>query len=92
MILVLERSCDPLVFWCHALIFVVDCLNHIAKKPLGWKTSSEVLNGDTADFSPFRFKFGGGGQLHSTQLNSHFLNLDGLRGDFWVLRGRLVIS
>ena len=56
-VLVLERSYDPLVFWCYALIFVLDCLNHNAKKPLGWKASSEVLNGDTGDISPFRFKF-----------------------------------
>ena len=47
----------PLIFWCYALIFVVDCLNHIAKKPLGWRTSTEVLNGDTADISPFIFRF-----------------------------------
>jgi len=31
-------------------------------------------------------------QLNSTQLNSHFLSFDGLRGDFWALHGRLVIS
>ena len=55
--MLLQRSGAPLVFWCYALIFVVDCLNHIAKKMLNWKTSSEVLNGDTADISPFRFKF-----------------------------------
>ena len=55
--LVLQKAKAPLEFWCYALIFVVDCLNHIAKKPLGWRTSSEVLNGDTADISPFRFKF-----------------------------------
>ena len=55
--IVLQRSFAPLVFWSCAVIFVVDCLNHIAKKPLGWRTSSEVLNGDTADISPFRFKF-----------------------------------
>ena len=56
-ITVLQRDAAPLLFWCYALIYVIDCLNHIAKKPLGWKTSSEVLNGDTADISPFRFKF-----------------------------------
>jgi hypothetical protein len=56
-VLVLQRCGAPLIFWCYALIFVVDCLNHIAKKPLGWRTSYEVLNGDTADISPFRFKF-----------------------------------
>jgi len=54
---VLQRAGAPLVFWCYALIFVIDCLNHIAKKSLDWRTSSEVLNGDTADISPFRFKF-----------------------------------
>ena len=53
--LVLQRSKAPVLFWCYALIF--DCLNHIAKKPLGWKTSTEVLNGDTVDISPFRFRF-----------------------------------
>ena len=56
-VLVLQTACAPLLFWCYALIFVVDCLNHIAKKPLGWRTSTEVLNGDTADILPFRFKF-----------------------------------
>ena len=55
--MVLQRSNAPLKFWCYALIFVVDCLNYISKKPLGWRTSFEVLNGDTADISPFRFKF-----------------------------------
>ena len=57
VVLVLQRAKAPLIFWCHALVFVVDCLNHLAKKPLGWKTSTEVLNGDTADISPFRFSF-----------------------------------
>ena len=55
--LVIQRARAPLTFWCYALIFVVDCLNYIAKKPLGWRTSTEVLNGDTADISPFRFTF-----------------------------------
>ena len=54
---VLFRSGAPLLFWCYALIFVVDCLNHLAKKSLGWRTSEEVLNGETADLSPFRFTF-----------------------------------
>ena len=39
------------------MVFVVDYLIHIAKKPLGWKTSSKILNGDGGDISPFRFKF-----------------------------------
>ena len=55
--LVLQHSNAPVKFWSYALIFVVDCLNHIAKKTLGWRTSTEVLNGDTADISMFRFKF-----------------------------------
>ena len=55
--IVLQREHAPLVLWCCALIFVVDCLNHIAKKPLGWRTSTEVLNGDTTDISPFRLTF-----------------------------------
>ena len=55
--LVLQGAKAPLKFWCYAMIFVVDCLNHVAKKPLGWRTSTEVLNGNTADISPFRFKF-----------------------------------
>ena len=33
--LVLQRVRAPLLFWYYALIFVVDCLNHVAKKPLG---------------------------------------------------------
>ena len=53
----LHRSRAPIGFWCYALIFVVDCLNHLAKEKLGWRTSQEVLNGDTADLSPFRFTF-----------------------------------
>ena len=54
---VLQRAGAPLIFWCYCLIFVVDCLNHIAKKGLEWRTSQEVLNGDTPDISPFRFSF-----------------------------------
>merc|ERR1712079_885924 len=30
--LVLFHSSAPLVFWCYALTFVVDCLNFIAQK------------------------------------------------------------
>ena len=55
--LLLQRARAPLSFWCYALIHVVDCMNYTAKEPLGWKTPSEVLNGDTADISPFRFTF-----------------------------------
>ena len=54
---VMQRAKAPLEFWCYALIFIVDCSNHLAKKQLGWRTSQEVLNGDTADISAFRFTF-----------------------------------
>ena len=54
---VLQRAKAPLEFWCYALIFIVDCINHLAKKRLGWRTSQEVMNGDTADISAFRFTF-----------------------------------
>ncbi len=36
-LVLLQKAKGPLEFWCHALIFMVDCLNHIAKKPLGWR-------------------------------------------------------
>ena len=31
---VLEHAGAPLVFWCYAMIFVVDCLNYLAKNSL----------------------------------------------------------
>ena len=55
--LVSQSDVAPLIFWCNAIILLVGCLNRILKKPLGWKTSSEVLNGDTADIYPFSFNF-----------------------------------
>mmetsp|Transcript_3622 Transcript_3622/g.6848 ORF Transcript_3622/g.6848 Transcript_3622/m.6848 type:complete len:112 (-) Transcript_3622:358-693(-) len=53
----LDRANAPLMFWCYCLIYVIDCLNVTAKKSLGWRTSSEILNGDTPDISAFRFHF-----------------------------------
>ena len=41
-VLVLQRAGAPLVFWCYAIIYAVDCLNHIVKKTLGWRTSTEA--------------------------------------------------
>ena len=76
VVLVLQRAKAPLIFWCHALIFVVDCLNHLAKKPLGWKTSTEVLNGDMVNISPFRFSFG---QPIKFLDNAQFLN------SYWIM-------
>ena len=57
VVLVLQCAKAHLIFWCYALIYAVDCLNHLAKKPLGWRTSTEVLNGDMANISPFRLQF-----------------------------------
>ena len=37
--------------------FVVDCLNHTAKKKLEWRTPMEVMTGCTPDISMFRFGF-----------------------------------
>ena len=54
---ILEKSNAPLSFWCYALIYVIDCLNHLAKESLNWKTSYELLNGDTPDISAFRLTF-----------------------------------
>ena len=36
---------------------MVDCLNHTVKKTLVWKNSVEILNGDMADISEFRYIF-----------------------------------
>ena len=57
IVYILERADAPIKFWCYALIHVVDCLNHHAKPALNWKTSTELLNGDTPDISAFRFSF-----------------------------------
>jgi hypothetical protein len=47
-----------LVFWCYALLHILDCLNYTAKTSLGWRTSFELLHGeDTSDISAFRFSF-----------------------------------
>ena len=53
----LRRAKATLEFWCYALIFIVDCINHLGKKRLGWRTYQEVMNGDTADISAFQFTF-----------------------------------
>ena len=57
IVYVLEKSSAPILFWCYALIHVIDCLNYHAKPSLNWKTSYEMLNGDTPDISAFRFSF-----------------------------------
>ena len=55
--LVMYHADAPLDFWCYALLHVIDCMNYTAKKSLGWRTSYELLNGDTPDISAFRFSF-----------------------------------
>jgi hypothetical protein len=55
--LVMYQADAPLVSWCYALLHVINCLNYTAKKSLGWRTSFELLNGDTPDISAFRFSF-----------------------------------
>ena len=54
---VLDHSYTSLESWCYALIFMIDCLNYSAKKLLGWKKSSELLNGDTPDIFASKFEF-----------------------------------
>ena len=56
-ILVLFLSKAPLVFWCYAIYFVVECLNHTSKPKLDGLTPVGVLNNNTPDISVFRFQF-----------------------------------
>jgi hypothetical protein len=35
-ILTLQHSNSPLIFWHFCLIFIVECLNHMAVKALSW--------------------------------------------------------
>ena len=53
----LYKAQAPLVFWCYCMMFIVDCLNHTAKKKLDWRTPKEVMTGNTPDISMFRFGF-----------------------------------
>ena len=56
-VFVLRQFRAPLVFWCYCMAFVIDCLNHRAKKGLDWRTPLEIHTGDTPDISAFRFYF-----------------------------------
>ena len=47
----------PLVFWCYALEFIVDCYQHSACPQLDWRTPMEKMWGCTPDISMFRFRF-----------------------------------
>eukprot|EP00957_Ditylum_brightwellii_P109121 8324802-Ditylum_brightwellii.AAC.2 len=52
-ILLLYHACALLVFWCYAIKYIVDCLNHASKPKLDWKTSKRVLTSNTSDISVF---------------------------------------
>ena len=53
----MRQSDAPAVFWSYGLNFIVDCLNHLAKETIGWRTPYERQNGMTPDISMFRFGF-----------------------------------
>jgi fatty acid desaturase len=38
----LTKSQAPLVFWCYAMKYVIDCLHHRATKGLEWRTPMEI--------------------------------------------------
>eukprot|EP00957_Ditylum_brightwellii_P064780 4915706-Ditylum_brightwellii.AAC.1 len=46
-----------LKFWCYAIKYAVDCLNHTSKKGLSWHTAKEVLESNTVSISVFRYCF-----------------------------------
>lgn len=56
-VLVLCRYLAPVEFWCDALQFVTECLNHSAHKLLDWRTPMERLYGYTPNISLFWFCF-----------------------------------
>ncbi len=56
-VLVLHAAKAPLVFWCYAVKFVVDCLNHTSKVKLKGRTPIGVINSNTPDISVFRYSF-----------------------------------
>eukprot|EP00557_Chaetoceros_sp_GSL56_P014026 CAMPEP_0176478512 /NCGR_PEP_ID=MMETSP0200_2-20121128/1227_1 /TAXON_ID=947934 /ORGANISM="Chaetoceros sp., Strain GSL56" /LENGTH=1865 /DNA_ID=CAMNT_0017874457 /DNA_START=317 /DNA_END=5915 /DNA_ORIENTATION=+ len=53
----LYSSDAPLSFWCYAVKYVVDCLNHTAKQSLNWQVPQTLLSSNTVDISVFRFYF-----------------------------------
>ena len=57
VILSLRLAKAPLTFWCYAMMWVIDCLNHSAHKGLDWRTPVEKLTGNTPDISVFCFSF-----------------------------------
>ena len=55
--LMLQTSLAPLVFWCYALELCTLIWNVTSKNNLEDRTPHEVLTGNTADLSVFRFAF-----------------------------------
>eukprot|EP00957_Ditylum_brightwellii_P008391 635390-Ditylum_brightwellii.AAC.1 len=56
-ILLLYYAHAPLVFWCYAVNYIMDCLNHTSKARLDWRTSKEMLTGNTVDIIVFQYTF-----------------------------------
>ena len=56
-IMLLYRTLAPLTFWCYAVLYVVDCLNHTAKRSKDWQVPASMKEGSTQDISVFRFTF-----------------------------------
>ena len=56
-LLVLHLSGAPAKFWCYAVNYMVDILNHTAHKAINWRTPMEMYTGDTPDISNLRFSF-----------------------------------
>ena len=51
--IILYKSLAPLVFWCYAVIFAIDCLNYTSHAKLDWRTPAGVLTSNTVDISVF---------------------------------------
>lgn len=56
-IMLLYSSDAPLSFWCFAVKYIVDCLNHTAKQSLNWQVPQTLRSSNTVDISVFRFYF-----------------------------------
>jgi hypothetical protein len=55
--MLLHLSDAPLIFWCFAVKYVVDCLNHTAKSCLNWQVPQSLFTSNTVDISVFRYYF-----------------------------------
>eukprot|EP00957_Ditylum_brightwellii_P181530 13827758-Ditylum_brightwellii.AAC.1 len=48
-IVLLYYAHAPLVFWCYAVNYIVDCLNHTSNARLDWRMSKGMLTNNTVD-------------------------------------------